>query len=322
MASPTEPVVDLDVYLIGAKDKSPSVQMRLAPNIAARYRLSAAAVAEGLEGTVPCRVATRLSRREAQALLELLDGLGALARSAPTEGAGAESASSPAGRAPRSAAPPSPAGRQRSVPSVPPELVSPPAARDGRITLNSAEVQTAGVVDVSEPIDFAEPGPDARTGVRGPDTTRCPIHGLSYNRRTASGCVRCLATARAQVRKLTADGQVPFTAAASGAPSSLRHDPVRRAFWGLAVALLLGFVPAAYYARSINRREVDVLRAEQATLSARPATRDSLARFDALEAAVDQTRGRGAGRTLLIWLGVGGVTALVWFRATRPVDVS
>ncbi|MEP6653884.1 MAG: hypothetical protein ABJA82_11020, partial [Myxococcales bacterium] len=310
------------VYLIGAKDKSPSVQMRLAPNIAARYRLSAAAVAEGLEGGAPCRVATRLSRREAQALLELLDGLGALARSAPTEGAGDDSASSPVGRAPRATAPPSAAGRQRPASSVPPELVSPPAARDGRITLNSAEVRTAAVVDVSEPIDFAEPGPDAQTGVRGPDTTRCPIHGLIYNRRKASGCVRCLAAARTQVRKLTAEGQVPFTAGAPGSASSLRHDPVRRAFWGLAVALLLGFVPAAYYARSVNRRELDVLRAEQATLSARPATKDSLARFDALDAAVDQTRGRGAGRTLLIWLAVGGATALVWSRATRPADFS
>jgi hypothetical protein len=326
MTSPTETTsaVYLDVYLIGAKEKSPSVQMRLATNIAGRFRLSAASVAEGLEG-VPCRVGTRLSRREAQALLELLDGLGAVARSVPTEGSGGgdQSASMPVGQAPRhvsapSAATPSAATPRHRDPAMPPELVSPPSVRDGRITLNSAAVRPAAVVDVSEPIDFAEPGPEGQTGVRGSDTIRCPIHGLIYNRRKASGCVRCLAAARAQARKLTADNQVPFAAGATTGFSSLRHDPIRRAFWGLAVTLLLGFLPAAYYARSINRREVDVLRAEQSTLSASPATRDSLARFDALDAAVDQTRSRGAGRTLLIWLAVSGVSALVWVRATRP----
>jgi len=174
------------------------------------------------------------------------------------------------------------------------------------------------LVEVSEPIEFAEPSPEGKTGVRGSDTARCPIHGLAYNRRKASGCVQCLATARAHARRLKEESLARSPQPQSAAGSSLKNNPLRRAFWGVAVALLLGFVPAAYYARGPNRRELTALRAEQAALSEAPATKESLARFDALDAAVDRVHRRGAGRTLMIWLLAGGLTGLGWTGLTRP----
>ncbi|MBC8131644.1 MAG: hypothetical protein H7X95_01580 [Deltaproteobacteria bacterium] len=294
-----------DVYLIGAKDKNPSTQMRLVGSIAARWRLSAPVVAEALEG-VPCRVAEKLGRREADALVESLGALGALTR-LTLAGTPLAATSLPAA-----------AGRTRELP--PDGLFSPPTRNDGRITLKSADLDTGAVVDVSEPIEFAEPGPDAKTGVRGSDTVRCPIHGLVYNRRKASGCVRCLAPARARARKLQEESRVVGSGDGMGL-TSLRDNPVRRAFWGLGIALLVGLVPAVIYAKATNRREIDALRTRQAEISTLPSTKESLARFDELDAAVDSAHRRGAGRTLLIWIAVGGITALVWTRLTRPTGI-
>lgn len=301
-----------DVYLTGAKDKSPAVQMRMVATIAARYRLSAPVVAEALEG-VPRLVASRLPRREAQAMVDILDDMGALARLSP---AGVRlGLEAPPVRPPQVA----PAAAARP-PRISDDYVAQPGPKDHRITLRSAEVATALVVDMSEPIDFAEPGPEGKTGVRGSDTVRCPIHGLVYNRRKASGCVRCLAAARTQARKLRQGMAQPFADGADPGGSSLRDNPVRRAFWGLAVALLVGFIPAATYARAVNHRDLLALRAQQAALSALPATKESLARFDGLGQAVDEAHRRGAGRTLLIWMVVGAVTSLVWARLTRPSE--
>lgn len=304
-----------DVYLTGAKDKSPSVQMRLVAIVAARYRLSAPVVAEALEG-VPHLVASRLPRREAQAMVEVLDEMGVLARLSPTGAPLGREA--PLVRPPAAVAPAAKAQLARR----PDDNLAPPRPKDHRITLRSAEVATALVVDVSEPIEFAEAGPEGKTGVRGSDTLRCPIHGLMYNRRKASGCVRCLAGARVQARKLRQEQAHPFSEGSGAAANSLRDNPVRRAFWGLAVALLLGFIPAVYYARAINHRALLGLRAQQAALSSAPATQESLARFDELSEAVDQAHRRGAGRTLLIWFAAAGLSGLAWGRLTRPSGLS
>ncbi len=293
-----------DVYLIGARDSGPSAHMRLAASIAARHRLSAVAVAEALEG-VPCRVAERLVVREAQTLADTLAAMGAIAQIAPT-GVPLEACGPRAGLA-TSPAPSSPSDAFMGI----------PAAKDRRITLKSADADPPLVVDLAAPIEFAEVGPEGRTGVRGPDTVRCPIHGLVYSRRKASGCLKCLAAARAQARQLQEEwtGRAP---AGSGAGSSVRDNPVARAFWGLAVALLAGFLPATVYARRFNRSELRELRARQAEISALPATQESLARFDALDAAVDASHRRGAGCAFLIWIAGTGIVGIAWTRLTRP----
>lgn len=91
-------------------------------------------------------------------------------------------------------------------------------------------------------------------------------------------------------------------------------DPVRRAFSGLALGLALGFVPAAYYARAVNGAEVGALRAEQSAMSARPASAEVLARFDALDAGVRAARSRGVALTLVIWVVAGGAVGAAWAR--------
>lgn len=263
-----------DVYLTGARDESPSVHLRLTTEIAIRYRLAAPMVAEALEGT-PCLIKAGVTEQEAKTLVLSLTSMGAEAR------------------------------LSRSGNSM---AASPPG--DGRITLRSADVEVPAVVEVSEPIDFAEPGPSARTGVRGPDTFRCAIHGLAYDRRRASGCLKCLAAARARARKLQDE---------SGSRPTGAAGPVKWAFWGLAVSVAVGFLPAAYYARQSNRIELLALRARQGELSTRAATQESLARFDALDAAVEATYRAGAGRTLLIWIGTSGSFGTIWWLAMRTI---
>ncbi len=292
-----------DVYLTGAKDKSPSTQMRLTTSIAERYRLAAPAVAAALEG-VPCRVAEGLGAPEAEALVSALAMMGATARLSPR--------GTPLGGRDASEV------LTRGTSATWSDVLAPTTGRkDGRITLKSADLQVPSVVDVSEPIEFAEPGPDAKTGVRGADTIRCPVHGLVYNRRKASGCVKCLASARAQARKLHDESVRSLSPLIKGG-SSFREDTLRRAFGGLTVALLVGFLPAAYYARWPNRDALLALRDRQAQISSLPATKESLARFDELDAAVDTAHRRGAGRTLVIWMLGTGIAGAVWIRVTRP----
>jgi hypothetical protein len=266
-----------DVYLTGASDPSPSGQMRIAATISARYRLPAPRIAEVLAEGGTCRVGEGLSGADAQALVDALAALGATARQVP------------AGAAP--GAPPAVV----AVPVVTPVAV---ASVPPRAPVRSTRAEP-DVLDIEVPVG---------------DTVRCPIHGLAYDRSRGSGCVRCMAPARAQARRLEDE---------SGATGSRRlaDSPVRRAFMGLALALLLGFVPTAYYARAANRGQLDALRAEQAGLSSKPATPDTLSRFDELDAQVQAAHRRGAGKALLIWIVVGGLTAAAWARLTVPREV-
>lgn len=312
--------VEFDVQLTGARDPDPAGQLRLAATIASRYRVGAPAVAAALAGTAPCRVGRRLPAAEAQALVDALASLGAVARL------------SPAGVAPAASQPPSRSTSMTGGDHLTDHLADPGSGvrmPDRRITLKSGDAHAAPVVvDVAEPMEFAEPGPEGRTGVRGADIVRCPVHGLAYNRRQASGCLRCLAPARARAKTLE-DAGTPATGAGKEVDSRadasspgagwLRGrfaSPARRALWGVVVALVLGFIPAAYHARVSTRRKALELRAEQTQVAAAAVTVATLARFDALDAQVDAVHLRGAGETLLIWIAVAGAAGFAWSRVT------
>ena len=236
---------------------------------------------------LPYRIATGLPRNEAQAIVDALAPSGAVT-----------TIGEPNSLAPDRLTPPVHQGAQ--------------AGKDGRITLKSSgNTRALDIVDVADLMETASGPPTAVTANRGPDIVRCPIHGLSYDRRRSSGCARCLGSARAQARQFQESGAIPVRTG-----SRLRDNPVRRAFLGLVVALALGFLPAVYYARVVQRGRLDALRAEQATLTAAPASPESLARFDALDAQVASSFRQGATRTLLLWVALAGVAGVVWWRAT------
>jgi hypothetical protein len=141
------------------------------------------------------------------------------------------------------------------------------------------------------------------------DMIRCPLHGLAYDRLAASGCIRCLQPAREAARAME-----------SRTGGGLNTDPVKRAFIGLAVAVLVGLVPAAYYAVGINGAEVKRLRARQAELSDQPGTKEITDEFDALDAGVARARGRGLRNTVALWIVVSGIAGLAWMKLAAPRD--
>src|SRR4051794_27137665 len=101
--------------------------------------------------------------------------------------------------------------------------------------------------------------------------------------------------------------------------ASLRMDPVKRAFAGLALALLVGFIPAAIYAIGINGAEVRWIRSRQRELAAQLGAPAITAEFDRLEAAVPGVRRRGIRHTAVLWLLVSGIAAGGWYRLVeRP----
>jgi hypothetical protein len=85
------------------------------------------------------------------------------------------------------------------------------------------------------------------------------------------------------------------------------QDPLKRAFAGLALALLIGFLPAAYYSFGINGAEVRRIRARQGALSAQPGTKAIIDEFDHLEAVIADVRHRGLIHTAILWVLVTGI---------------
>jgi hypothetical protein len=102
----------------------------------------------------------------------------------------------------------------------------------------------------------------------------------------------------------------------------VRSNPVKRAAAGLAVAVLVGLLPAAYYARGINGAEVKSLRARQAELSEQLGTKAVTDEYDSLDASIDQVRSRGLRRTMALWIVVSGVVGVAWSRLAGPRDAS
>jgi hypothetical protein len=143
-------------------------------------------------------------------------------------------------------------------------------------------------------------------------TTRCPRHGLLYDKRRADGCRRCLEDVRAAAH--ATEGRRPSRQ--ETALAALRESPARRAFLGLGFALFLGFLPAAYHAFRPGADEVRRLRAEQDELSHKTGTEDNLRRFDEIDLLVEHSRSRAARNTFIVWLTVSGVALAGWYRIT------
>jgi hypothetical protein len=138
---------------------------------------------------------------------------------------------------------------------------------------------------------------------------RCPKHGLFFDTRRASGCPRCLEPGRKM--------SVALAEQARGFKLGEFDDsPVKRAFIGLAIALVMGFIPAAYHALGVASREMRRLRAEQAALSQRPATEEIVRRFEEIDATVGHARNRYTRSTTLLWVVVTGGALIGWYRLT------
>ena len=94
----------------------------------------------------------------------------------------------------------------------------------------------------------------------------------------------------------------------------LPANPTKRAFAGLALALLIGFVPAAYYALGVCGGEVRAIRARQAALSTRPGGAGLDAELDRLDVTIDGVRRRGMRNTALVWLLVTAIAGAGFHR--------
>lgn len=281
----------LDVYIIGGESADPGAQMKLATLIATRYRVAAPSVADGLSGGF-CLVGKQMPEAGAKKLADELRDLGATTKLQP------------AGVPLKITIKRSPDGRAR---------------KEGAGTRGGDTNAISGGFDrppsAGGPMQLVEMGARIETSVRQAPTAvnkktsemiRCPLHGLTYDRMRASGCIRCLQPAREAARAI------------EGRAGGLNTDPVKRAFVGLAVAVLVGLVPAAYYAVGINGAEVKRLRARQAELSDQPGTKEITDEFDALDANVSQVRGRGVRNTLVVWLLVTGIAGFAWLKLAAP----
>jgi hypothetical protein len=137
---------------------------------------------------------------------------------------------------------------------------------------------------------------------------RCHKHGLLYDSRKASGCGKCLDAGR----KLSA----ALEAKAAGIRIASFDNAIKRAFAGLGLALVIGFIPAAYHAFRVGARDIHRLRGEQELLSRKPATEEIVQRFNELNTTVDNAASRATRTTGIVWLVVSGLALAGWYRVT------
>jgi hypothetical protein len=138
---------------------------------------------------------------------------------------------------------------------------------------------------------------------------RCVQHGLYYDKSKASGCRKCLSSAREVVNKMEAQ-------AAGFHVGDFRRAPAKRAFLGMVFALVLGFLPAVYYCFGPGTTEVRKLRVEQELLSRQPGTEEIMRRFDELDAQVGDAHGQSTRNTSIVWVAVASVAMLGWYKIT------
>lgn len=138
---------------------------------------------------------------------------------------------------------------------------------------------------------------------------RCPKHGLYYDKRKASGCRKCLESSRKIASSIQRRStRFPLLA--------FSDNPLKRALVGVAFALLVGFIPAAYNALRVGSSEVTNLRDEQALLSKKPGTEEVVKRYDQIDEAVRDAHDRSLRNTGLIWFLVAGGVLAGWYRIT------
>jgi hypothetical protein len=140
---------------------------------------------------------------------------------------------------------------------------------------------------------------------------RCAQHGLYYDKTKASGCRKCMSTAR----------EVAMSFESRNAPASLkvanlRNQPAKRAFIGLAVAFLLGLLPAVYYAFGPGSADARELRVRQEVLSRQPGTEEILHQFDELDEQVNRSRDRSLRNIALVWATTSIAAMAGWYKVT------
>jgi hypothetical protein len=138
---------------------------------------------------------------------------------------------------------------------------------------------------------------------------RCVQHGLYYDKSKASGCRKCLSSAREAANKMEEK-------AASFHVGDFRRKPAKRAFLGLVFALVLGFLPAVYYCFGPGTTDVHKLRVEQELLSRQPGTEEIMHRFDELDVQVGEAHSQSTRNTAIVWMAVTSVAMLGWYKVT------
>jgi hypothetical protein len=143
------------------------------------------------------------------------------------------------------------------------------------------------------------------------DLVRCAQHGLYYDKTKASGCRKCMSMARE-----VAMGFESRNAPVSLKLANLRDHPAKRAFIGLAVAVLLGLLPAAYYAFGPGSAEARELRVRQEVLARQPGTDEIVHQFDELDEQVTRTRERSLRNIALVWAATSMAAMAGWYKVT------
>ena len=138
---------------------------------------------------------------------------------------------------------------------------------------------------------------------------RCPQHGLFYDTRKASGCRKCLEPGR----KMSAAMEKK---ARGFKLLEIDDNPVKRAFIGIAIALVVGFIPAAYHALRVGSGDMRRIRAEQEVLSRKPATEEIVRQFEELDTSVGVSKSRSMRNTGLLWMVMTGGALIIWYRVT------
>ena len=243
---------------------------------------------------------------------------------APRPGGGPQLSPPPAG---------SPTPRARGMQTPPPtaQYFSPVPGTDAfRADVSSGPKLELARSDPTRPSDDVVPiratplagslrdiGATASSGVamdedpRNLDLVRCAQHGLYYDKTKASGCRKCMSMAR----------EVAMAFESRNAPASLkvanlRDQPAKRAFIGLAVAFLLGLLPAAYYAFGPGSADARELRVRQEVLSRQPGTEEILHQFDELDEQVNRSRDRSLRNIALVWATTSIAAMAGWYKVT------
>jgi hypothetical protein len=210
----------------------------------------------------------------------------------------------------------------RSAPGTPPdEFVAPDLVGGPRLELARAdrhavpEETPAPVRAPTGPGNLRDIGAGGASGVvmdedpRNLDLVRCAQHGLYYDKTKASGCRKCLASAREVVSNFESRN----TTLRLG---NFGDQPAKRAFAGLGLAFLLGLLPAAYYAFGPGTSKARQLRIEQEVLSRQPGTEEILRRFDELDDLVNQSRDLALRNTAVVWAAVSAAAMAGWYKIT------